>query len=176
VLAEGGYAYRHLRLVSGILHSNGSVSACISEAERPGGAAGMRLVLRTATPICDDWLVAGLKGSGSNTFSSNAVCAGSLPSPAGAGEGHPARRPDLPSRHAGFTANEHAAFVLIAPGAPCGHRTAVTGRGPTQTAWRTARSSSAPWASGPAPQGARLCVDVFERAWQVSEGRPDASH
>ena len=174
--------------VSGIPHSEWLVvsSRVQREAEPdPDAPPEQRaFVFRTAdVQMHDDWQVAGLRGSGSNTFSCEALF---VP------EAYTFDRKDLasgtPQRGGsifhlgmpGFTANEHAAFVL-----GCARRSLdliidyarTKRRGPTQTA--VADRQVFQRAVGEADlrlKAARaMCVDVFERAWQcVSAGeRPD---
>jgi alkylation response protein AidB-like acyl-CoA dehydrogenase len=187
---EGGYQITgSFAFASGGPHSEWLiVSARIERDEEPDADAPPELrtfVFPTADAnMHDDWRVAGLKGSGSNTFSTEALFVPEVFTfdRQALAKGQPQRggaifHLGMP----GFTANEHAAFVL-----GCARRALdliidsarTKRRGPTQTA--VADRQVFQRAVGEADlrlKAARaMCVDVFERAWQcVSEGsRPDA--
>jgi alkylation response protein AidB-like acyl-CoA dehydrogenase len=187
---EGGYSLTGtFAFVSGIPHSVWLVvSARIQREAEPDPDAPPEqraFVFRTDdVNMHDDWQVAGLKGSGSNTFSTQDLFVA---------EAYTFDRQDLAQGRSqrggaifhlgmpGFTANEHAAFVL-----GCARRALdliveyarTKRRGPTQLA--VADRQVFQRAIGEADlrlKAARaLNVDIFERAWQVvSAGeRPDA--
>jgi alkylation response protein AidB-like acyl-CoA dehydrogenase len=188
---EGGYSLTGtFTFVSGIPHSEWLVVSARVQREAepdPDQPPEQRaFVFRTAhVNMHDDWQVAGLKGSGSNTFSTEALFvpdAFTFDRKALA-EGRSQRGgPIFHLGMPGFTANEHAAFVL-----GCARRALdlivdyarTKRRGPTQTA--VADRQVFQRAIGEADlrlKAARaLNVEIFERAWQcVSSGdRPDAN-
>ena len=153
---EGGYTLTGtFAFVSGIPHSEWLVvSARIQREAEPDPDAPPEVrafVFRTRdVNMHDDWQVAGLKGSGSNTFSTDELF---VP------EAYTFDRQDLaqgrPQRGGaifrlgmpGFTANEHAAFVLGCARRALDLIVETAGskrRGPTQTRSRTGRCSSVP--------------------------------
>jgi alkylation response protein AidB-like acyl-CoA dehydrogenase len=191
VPVEGGYRLTGtFAFASGIPHAEWLIASAriVREDADTGPDAPPEVrtfvVAKRDATVHDDWQVAGLKGSGSNTFSTDDLF---VPQAftydrQALAQGRPERGgPIFRLGMPGFTANEHAAFAL-----GCGRRALdlileaarTKRRGPTQTAVAD-RQVFQRWA-GEADLRLRaarsLCVDIFEQAWQwVSNGaQPDA--